>query len=93
MKTSRPVVKETTSNEGNGGNKGKKKKERKCIESKSSDTTIEYKRTDTSKYCWSCSIWNHKSAQCKRKRTVHKNEATLQNKMNGSTLLCGVTQD
>ena len=83
MKTGQPVVEETTSNKGNGGNKGKKKKKHKLIE---------YKRSDTSKYCWSCGAWNHKSAQCKRKRSGHKNEATLQNKMNGSTFLCDVTQ-
>ena len=42
-------------------------------------------RLDTSKYCWSCGAWNHISADCKNKKSGHKDEATFKNRMGGST--------
>ena len=46
------------------------------------------KRTDMSKYCWSCGAWNHTSAKCRFKKPGHKDDATFSNKMNGSTFCC-----
>jgi len=66
MKKCQPVVNENTSNggnRGNGSNGGEKKQNRKHIE---------YKCSNTSKYCWLCSAWNHMSAQCKRKNLAIK---------------------
>ena len=47
-----------------------------------------YKRTDTRFYCWSCGAWNHKSKDCKRKKEGHRDEATFENKLGGSTYYC-----
>ena len=46
------------------------------------------KRTDTRFYYWSCGAWNHKSKDCKRKKDGHKDEATFENKLGGSTYYC-----
>ena len=46
------------------------------------------KRLDTSKYCWSCGAWNHLSINCRFKKDGHKDNATFNNKMNGSTYYC-----
>jgi hypothetical protein len=42
-------------------------------------------------YCWSCGITTNlqcTSTSCNRQKEGHKTEATLQNKMNGSTECC-----
>lgn len=68
-------IKESKNNTSNGENqkpKGKRKR----------------KRTDKSKYCWSCGAWNHTSAQCRFKKPGHKDNATFSDKMNGSTFCC-----
>lgn len=41
-----------------------------------------------SKYCHTCGASNHKSDKCKNKATGHKDDATFENKMGGSTLFC-----
>ena len=46
------------------------------------------KRHDTSKYCWSCGAGNHLSLNCRFKKDGHKDNATFNNKMNGSTYYC-----
>ena len=46
------------------------------------------KRLDTSKYCWSCGAWNHLGINCRFKKDGHKDDATFNNKMNGSTYYC-----
>ena len=56
MKTYQPVNDKDTSK---GGKPGKRKRQQR-------------KRIDTSKYCWSCGAWNHKSIQCKQKKLVIK---------------------
>ena len=43
------------------------------------------KRLQTSKYCWTHGGWSHRSADCKSKKTRHKDTATFRNKMGGST--------
>ena len=40
------------------------------------------------KYCWTHGACAHDSPQCKSKKTGHKDEATFQNKMGGSTANC-----
>lgn len=57
----------------NNGNNNNKKKRR---------------RTNISKYCWSCGAWNHLGKNCRFKKEGHKDEATFENKMGGSTLYC-----
>ena len=45
-------------------------------------------RADTSKYCWTHGAGNHSSAECNRRAVGHKREATLTNKLGGSTAYC-----
>ena len=47
-----------------------------------------YTRTNTSDYCWTHGACAHKSKVCTRKRSGHKDNATLANKMGGSTYYC-----
>jgi hypothetical protein len=48
-----------------------------------------HRRTiDRSKYCWTHGAWNHHSKDCFKPREGHKKEATLENKMGGSTKKC-----
>ena len=35
-------------------------------------------------YCWTHGLCNHKSIECKKKEAGHKDEATLENRMDGS---------
>ena len=46
------------------------------------------KRKNTSKYCWSHGACAHSSADCNNKKRGHQDEATLKNKMGGSTRFC-----
>ena len=39
-------------------------------------------------YCWSHGRCNHPSSQCRAKKQGHKDEATLRNKLGGSTKNC-----
>ena len=48
-----------------------------------------YSRTNTSKYCWSHGGCAHSSSECNAKKEGHKNNATFDNKMGGSTSFCG----
>jgi len=45
-------------------------------------------RQDISKYCWTHGAGNHTSKECNRRAPGHKAEATLSNKMGGSTAYC-----
>ena len=45
-------------------------------------------RVNKSKYCHTHGSCAHKSKFCKNKRPGHKNEATFEDKMNGSTAYC-----
>ena len=47
-----------------------------------------YTRKDTSKYCWSHGACTHGSSDCRSPKPGHKNEATFENKMGGSTSYC-----
>ena len=49
-------------------------------------------RRNTSKYFWSHGACAHKSADCNTPATGHKRQATLANKMGGSTAHCDATQ-
>ena len=51
-------------------------------------TKRRYTRKDTSKYCWSHGACGHPGCECKNKKPGHKDEATFDNKMGGSTFLC-----
>ena len=42
----------------------------------------------TSQYCWSHGACSHKGKDCNNKRQGHKDEATIKNKMGGSTYYC-----
>ena len=46
-------------------------------------------RTITSKYCWTHGACAHDSTSCNTPAEGHKNEATFDNKMGGSTAYCG----
>ena len=71
----RPPPRTNYKRNGNNDNNGNKKKKGN-------------RRTDISIYCWSCGAWNHTSRRCRRKKEGHKDEATFDNKMGGSTLYC-----
>ena len=47
-------------------------------------------RTNTFHYCWSHDACAHTSAQCRSKKSGHKDEATFTNKLGGSTVYCNV---
>jgi hypothetical protein len=47
-----------------------------------------YSRTVTDKYCWTHGGCNHNSNQCTRRALGHKNEATRDNKLDGSKAFC-----
>ena len=40
------------------------------------------------KYCWTHGAGNHKSCDCRNKREGHKDNATFDNRMNGSNAYC-----
>jgi hypothetical protein len=46
-------------------------------------------RRNTSKYCWTHGACAHFSRDCSSPENGHKNEATFENKMGGSTAYCG----
>ena len=48
-------------------------------------------RRNTAKYCWSHGACAHKSAECTKIRDGHKVDATMANKMGGSTRYCDTT--
>lgn len=45
-------------------------------------------RMNTQHYCWSDGACAHTSSQCDSKQPDHKDEATINNKMGGSTAYC-----
>lgn len=45
------------------------------------------RRTNISKYCWSCGAWNHVSKYCRFKKDGHKDDATFDNKMGGALFI------
>ena len=49
-------------------------------------------RRYTSKYCWTCGATNHKGSGCRFKKEGHKDSATFDNKMGGSTAFCKFSQ-
>ena len=48
---------------------------------------------NTSCYCWLCGAGNHSSKDCKMKKDGHKNEATFQHMMGGSSDYCQVVTE
>ena len=45
-------------------------------------------RKDTSKYCWTHGASNHASLECERRAPGHRANATLTNRMGGSSAYC-----
>lgn len=45
-------------------------------------------RSDTSKYCWTHGASNHTSSECERRAPGHQANATLTNRMRGSSAYC-----
>ena len=45
-------------------------------------------RPDVSKYCWTHGAWNHLGKDCRWKKDGHKDDATFQNKLGGSSDCC-----
>ena len=54
----------------------------------SSNNNNNRRRKNTSKYCWSHGACAHDSASCQAKKQGHQDNATFDNKMNGSTAYC-----
>ena len=46
------------------------------------------RRTDTCFYCWIYEAQNHHSKDCRQKKDDHKDDATFDNKIGGSTYNC-----
>ena len=65
----------------NQNSRGQSKSERNAKKKKR-------RRLKIDKYCWSCGAWNHASKDCRNKKDGHQDEATFENKMNGSVLYC-----
>lgn len=47
-----------------------------------------YNNPTWEQYCWTHGRCNHPGSECKRKAPGHKDDATITNKMNGSTYAC-----
>ena len=51
-------------------------------------TSKRRRRTNFSFYCWSHGACAHPSPECRSKRPGHQDQATFENKMEGSTAYC-----
>ena len=59
----------------------------------SSSSSSRRQRTTTRHYCWTHGACAHTSAQCRSKKTGHRDDATFLNKLGGSTAYCTPTTD
>ena len=59
----------------------------KKLDERKPSTQTRTRRVLTS-YCWTHGAGNHKSADCRNKKDGHKDNATFDNRMNGSSAFC-----